>query len=1072
MNRNPSPSPDNDAEARDEALGAQLERHLEALDGGTPIPPPGPDPEVDQLGPVVERLHRLAQRLALPPTVDLAAVTVDDPGSPGHVTGSAAAAPTPPALGKFQVMRRLGGGGQAETVLALDPDLKRHVVLKLYHAARTPEEQEAVLREGQALARVRSPYVAQCYSAERQDGLAYLVVEYVPGQSLAQRLRAGRLSVAQALKLVRQLAEGLAAVHACGLLHRDIKPGNILLGNDGRPRLVDFGLAAALGSDALGRVSGTFAYMAPEQARGEAERIDPRTDLFGLGAVLYELLTGRAPYRAEGGQSLREAAAAGGDQPAVAEPGAATLPAVPRPGPCSAVRLGCRSGRRRPPPARAHAPPPHACRCGGPAAGGRPRRRLRPDARPAHRYGASRRAAFGRPACDGRGGAAPGGPGAAQGLRPQGRGARRRARRRRRGAGAGGRLEGWVVTGVAPLRLSEEQQRQLGGALALNREMVGLYRQGKYPETLTKAREALAIRRKILPPRHPDLAISLANLGRVLHTMGQDAEARQHMEEALAIRRKALPPLHPELALSLYNLGTLLYALGRRDEACQHLEEALAIRRKALPPLHPHLANSLDNLGLVLQDMGRRDEARKYHEEALAIRRKALSALHPNLASLDNLGQLHYAMGENEAAWRYMQEAATVSAAYTARTSAGSAQRDHAALVRKDRYELYAFLSLAEQSPLSAGQCHQVLASVVDGKALSGMALARRPEAVRLRQDPEVAKLLGRLQPLRRRLADLLLQGAGTLPPERYRELCAELQKEHDDLERELALRVKDYAELRRAEQAGPDALAQRLAPGSALVELVRYQRVHFQVKDLRKRWGADHYLAVLLWPDSGPDGPQVRLVPLGEAQSIDRAIHAWRSHVQSGDTDDKTDRELRRRLWEPLAKALPEGTTRLFIAPDGELALLPFEAIREADGTYLVERLHLSYLTTGRDLMPRPQPKDKPDLALVLADPDYDHAGDTGRPTPKTTPAATPLRGDDLTRQFKALKSLPGFSREADAVEKLLRGRPGWRVQGRRRADASEEALNAACTSCGRWGPCRSARGHVGSARGPPSTA
>jgi hypothetical protein len=219
--------------------------------------------------------------------------------------------PTPASFGKFQVIRSLGRGGQAATLLAFDPDLKRHVVLKLYHSARTPEDQKLVLREGQALARLRSPYVAQCYSAERLDGVAYLVVEYVPGQNLAQRLLSGRLSVSQALELVRQLAEGLAAVHACGLLHRDLKPDNIILADDGRPRLVDFGLAVALGSDALANVSGTFAYMAPEQARGQAERIDQRTDLFGLGAVLYKLLTGRPPYQAKERLLLWQAAAAG-----------------------------------------------------------------------------------------------------------------------------------------------------------------------------------------------------------------------------------------------------------------------------------------------------------------------------------------------------------------------------------------------------------------------------------------------------------------------------------------------------------------------------------------------------------------------------------------------------------------------------------------------------------------------------------------------------------------------------------------------------------------------------------------
>src|SRR5205807_7586415 len=108
--------------------------------------------------------------------------------------------------------------------------------------ALNAREQETVLKEGQALARVRSPYVAQCFSAERHEGAPYLVVEYIPGKNLSQLLRDKPLGLSQAVELTRQLAEGLAAVHACGMLHRDIKPSNILVGDDGKPRLVDFGL--------------------------------------------------------------------------------------------------------------------------------------------------------------------------------------------------------------------------------------------------------------------------------------------------------------------------------------------------------------------------------------------------------------------------------------------------------------------------------------------------------------------------------------------------------------------------------------------------------------------------------------------------------------------------------------------------------------------------------------------------------------------------------------------------------------------------------------------------------------
>ena len=157
--------------------------------------------------------------------------------------------------------------------------------------ARTGEAEE-----GRALAQVGSPYVARCHGIERIDGEAYLVVEYVPGRNLAEVRRDGPLDLAQVVRILAQLAEGVAAVHARGLIHRDIKPANVILHDDGTPRLVDFGLAAHLGGSRLRELSGSPPYMAPEQARAEWDRIDFRTDVFGLGGVLYKLLTDHAPH--------------------------------------------------------------------------------------------------------------------------------------------------------------------------------------------------------------------------------------------------------------------------------------------------------------------------------------------------------------------------------------------------------------------------------------------------------------------------------------------------------------------------------------------------------------------------------------------------------------------------------------------------------------------------------------------------------------------------------------------------------------------------------------------------------
>jgi hypothetical protein len=140
-------------------------------------------------------------------------------------------------------------------------------------------------------------------------------MEYIPGRSLDEILEDRLPTPENAAFLVEQMAEGLEAVYACGLIHRDIKPSNIVVGDDGVPRLVDFGLAAHLGSTALHEVAGTPAYMAPQQARGQWDRIDGRTDIYGLGAVLYALLTGHPPHPGETATESLEHARAGAVTP-------------------------------------------------------------------------------------------------------------------------------------------------------------------------------------------------------------------------------------------------------------------------------------------------------------------------------------------------------------------------------------------------------------------------------------------------------------------------------------------------------------------------------------------------------------------------------------------------------------------------------------------------------------------------------------------------------------------------------------------------------------------------------------
>ncbi|MFO0798497.1 MAG: protein kinase [Gemmataceae bacterium] len=232
-------------------------------------------------------------------------------GMPGTAEGDEAlsflAPPTRPdslgRIGHYEVLQVLGRGGFGIVFRAFDDILQRVVAVKVMapQLAATSPARKRFLREARTSAAVRHENVVQVYEVAERP-LPYLVMEFIPGETLQQMLgRTGPLDVAEVLRIGRQVAEGLAAAHATDLIHRDIKPGNVLI--EGGPRrqvkITDFGLARAADDASIsqsGIIAGTPMYMAPEQAKGET--LDQRADLFSLGSVLYQMAAGRPPFRA------------------------------------------------------------------------------------------------------------------------------------------------------------------------------------------------------------------------------------------------------------------------------------------------------------------------------------------------------------------------------------------------------------------------------------------------------------------------------------------------------------------------------------------------------------------------------------------------------------------------------------------------------------------------------------------------------------------------------------------------------------------------------------------------------
>jgi CHAT domain-containing protein len=447
-------------------------------------------------------------------------------------------------------------------------------------------------------------------------------------------------------------------------------------------------------------------------------------------------------------------------------------------------------------------------------------------------------------------------------------------------------------------------------------------------------------------------------------------------QRSLVIREKVLGPDHPDTAKGLNNLAGLYDSMGDYSKAEPLYQRALTIREKALGPDHPSTANSLNNLAGLYRAVGDYFKAEPLYKSSLAICEKALGPEHPHTAtSLNNLASLMAASGNYALAHNLFIRAQEISAKLIDQVMGFTSEDQKMKFLSTKKWSLYAFLSFFSQYLSQDPSARKDALDIwLRRKGVVLEAQKCFQEALVYSDDPQAIKTFQELSSVRAQLSKLAFSGPGKAGPEAYKKQIAGLKTKKSKLEARLSQLSQAFAVKQKVSKADSLKVANALPEDTALLEFARIKKYNFKAKGKEKRWGPAHYLAFVIHEGRG-DKPG--MVDVGDAGKIDKAIaHLKKEIVDSKDIKDfesaNASKELYKLVFEPLLKELG-NKSEIFISPDGNLNLMPFELLQRPDGRFLIEDYTFNYLATGRDIVGFGEIREKGNKALLMGDPDFD---------------------------------------------------------------------------------------------------
>ena len=548
-------------------------------------------------------------------------------------------------------------------------------------------------------------------------------------------------------------------------------------------------------------------------------------------------------------------------------------------------------------------------------------------------------------------------------------------------------------------------------ATALN-NLAGLYRlMGDYRRAEPLYVRALAIREAAAGPEHASVAPALNNLGLMYQQEGNPTKARPLLERSLAVREKALGPDHPDVGRALNNLAVLSQEEGDLVEAERLYSRAIPIYEKAYGRAHPLVGQALNNLAVVYLLKGEYGKAGPAYDEALSIRRAALGPIHPDMSrALTSQAIFFDVTGRMNEAIRLQTESADIVELNLGLILATGSE------VQKLRY----METLTENTDITVSMYWQSAPQNATAERLALTTLLRRKgrvldavsgslQTLRDRLSPDDRLVLDKLSATRGQLSTLALRGPGRQDPQTFADDVRRLEEEIQRIERDVSARSAEYRSQSR--EVTIETVQSTIPSDAALVEFALYRPFNNRVAQRDKRFGPPRYVAYVLRRTGGPAS-----VDLGDAQTIDRQVETLRQMLR--DPRSTGLRAAAQALHGAVVRPLPhlEGARHLLISPDAALNLVPFAALLDPTGRYLLETREISYLTSGRDLLRLQEPAVPGGRPLVVANPAFD--------SPTSSATATPASGSsqravDLSRA--RFTPLPGTAAEADALRRLL---------------------------------------------------